>query len=233
MRYHRFFVNEPLRGLESYEISDRDLVSQIRRVLRMTVGGRLVLLDGSGFEYLAVITDLNESRVRCAIESVQESANVPRRKLTLAFSVIKKDKAEWVTEKGTEIGVAAFRPFLSARSEKKSLKQERLEVIAREAAEQSGRADIPAVFPVSGFSETLDSLLEEGRVILLSPEGDPLPDLFRDGKDAVALLVGPEGGFSDPEIKEARQKGAYIISLGAQTLRAETASIASASLFLL
>ena len=153
----------------------------------------------------------------------------------LCQALIKKDNFEMVTQKVVEIGVSVIVPILAERSEKKKVNMERLKKIAVEASEQSGRADVPEIFEET----TLVDLFESGALppdkIALDLTGIDFHK-FVSGLNpvgAIAVFVGPEGGWSEKEIEFFKQHNVSILSLGSQILRAETASIAISSLLLL
>lgn len=232
MKFHRFFVKDSLAGAKHILIKDADLIHQIRNVLRMTVGGQVVLLDGTGREYTAFITDINFKGITCDILKSVKSSTLPRREITLAFSLIKKDKMEWILQKGTELGVTRFLPFISDRSEKKGFNRERALAIVKEAVEQSQRASVPVVREPISFEEIF-SECKGMDIFLFNPKGEEVSVETREGETGACLVVGPEGGFTDQEVFIAKKQGAHISSLGSGVLRAETAAIVASTIFLI
>ncbi len=163
---------------------------------------------------------------------------MPKINLWLCVGIIKKDNFEWITQKATELGVSHIVPVLCERTEKKSLNMERLQKIAVEASEQSGRGDVPEIDEVVELSElmtsqrNIDALPKEK--IVLHLEGEYVGDfLARMQPKSLAIFLGPEGGFSEKEIAEFALHSIPAISLGTQILRAETAAVAVTSLLLL
>lgn len=233
MRFHRFFVEQPLDGAKHVIIRDGDLIHQIRNVLRMTVGGQVVLLDGSGKEYTAFINGIDYRGITCDILKATVSPTLPRREITLAFALIKKDKTEWVIQKGTEIGVTRFIPFVADRSEKKGFNRDRAISIAREASEQSERATIPIIREPVSFEDIFSEYKDENLFLFHTDKADEITADIREGDSPACLIMGPEGGFTDQEVHFAKKHGAKIVSLGAGILRAETASIVAATIFLI
>ena len=235
MRLHRFFVEEDLSALEDkYSggivfINNSDITHQIRHVFRFTIGGQLILMDGSGKEYHVMVSQFKQGGFEAKVISVQESKTLVDKELCLFCSVTKKDKFEWIVEKGTEIGVSKFIPIISRRSEKKNLNFERLKKIAKESAEQSGRAVIPKIEKIIDIENALE---EEIPMIAFSPEGEDfvIEKVYR--KSPLGVFIGPEGGWSDGEIKMFKDNKVSIYSLGPAILRAETAAIAVSSLIL-
>lgn len=221
-----------MSGAKRVILREPELVHQIRNVLRMTVGGQLILLDGSGNEYMAFIVEAGYNAITCEILSASKSRTAPRRELTLIFSLIKKDNMEWVLQKGTELGVSRFLPFVSDRSEKKGFKRERALAIVREAAEQAGRAEIPIVREPIDF-ENVFAESKGMKLMLLHPAGEDISSAHIKGEGPVGLIIGPEGGFTEREVSVSKIKEVEVLSISPSVLRAETASIAGAALFLL
>lgn len=229
MRLHRFYINIPLEYKKTL-IKDERLIHQWRDVFRYNVGSEVVLFDGSGNEFDAVIETINnrEANVRLVEE---RKGIIPKNKITLYISLIKKDNLELVVEKATELGVSKIIPILSERSEKKSFNLERAKKIAIEASEQCGRADVPEI---TSIKQLVDSIEEaEGETIVFDPSGDSLHNSKLINHNSCSLFIGPEGGWSPKELDLFKDKNAQVYSLGTLILRAETAVIAALSLLTL
>lgn len=156
MAHHsRFFVEGKIDSAESFVLSDKTQVHQISRVLRLKAGSDMVLLDNSGFEYPAIIESLAENEIILKILEKRESETEPKIKLALFQCLLKKDKMEWIFEKGTELGVSKFVPILSKHCVKTDLNRERAEKIIREAAEQCGRLKLPELSEISDFEKAI------------------------------------------------------------------------------
>ena len=234
MRLHNFFVREPIGDRQTVEIRDSALARQWRQVLRLNTGSFVVLLDNTGFEYLAQITDLSFLGAKVHIEKRRRNTVRPRRTVHLFLSLLKKDRFEWVLEKGTELGVSHFHPLKASRSVKTSFDRKRVERIVKEASEQSGRGVLPAVYDIINVSDA--AVLTSPQLVVFNGGGERFsPGDFLDGlrEETVGLVIGPEGGFEEKEIALFRSRGLPIYSLGPQTLRAETAAIAATALVLL
>lgn len=157
-------------------------------------------------------------------------------KITLYQALLKADKFEFILQKGVELGVSAFVPFLSERcvvEKPGGNKMKRWQKIIQEAAEQSHRALLPVLHPVVSFAEACE--LAGGLAILLW-EGEKSQSLRRallshpfQKVSALGLLVGPEGGFLPSEVKYAESRGIIPVSLGRRILRAETAGLVAIS----
>lgn len=231
MRFHRFFIDpEAIKGSEII-LEDKNLINQIRKVLRMKIGDGVLFLDNSGKEYNSAIKQLDDSAVKSEVIEVLENKNEPELKITLCQSLCKKDKFEWVLEKGTEIGISAFAPIITERTEKLGLNMERAEKILREAAEQSERGIIPKLSDIQNFENAIKNA--DGEKIILDRSGKNIKTLdFPLSTLRLNIFVGPEGGFTEQELKTAKEKGAKIISLGSRVLRTETAGLVAAAILL-
>ncbi|TAL48912.1 16S rRNA (uracil(1498)-N(3))-methyltransferase [Patescibacteria group bacterium] len=230
MRLHRFFVSKSLEDKEELTIHDSELWNQLKNVLRFTIGGQVILFDGSGQECLALISSFARGDVSFEIASRRMSRTIPSRELHLAVALLKKDKLEWVFEKGTELGVARFLPILASRSEKKDLNRERLDKIVKEAVEQSGRALIPTVENTSSLEE---ALLRELPALAFDAKGERFVVERARAASLIVVFIGPEGGWTERELFLFKKHKVPVHSLGAATLRSETAALAAASLLLL
>lgn len=247
----RFFV--PPETLATAEVRiGGDTARQINRVLRMQVGDEICLLDGLGWEYLVRITGFTKDEVVGVVLERMEGRGEPAYKVGLYLSLLNKaDKFEWALQKCTELGAHSFTPVRAAHSIADvpgQSKVERWERIIQEAAEQSGRALLPRLYETITLSQALEaeahrlSSLPHGEHITVMPSlgaerslGDVLAGLEWDkGKSmgTVSIIIGPEGGFSDGELREAEEAGVALVTLGPRTLRAETAAVAALTMVL-
>jgi 16S rRNA (uracil1498-N3)-methyltransferase len=194
-------------------------------------GDLIIFFDGSGNDYVSEIVSMTDVKLEFKVtETIAVKQKTPR-KLALAVSLIKKDNFEWVIQKGTELGVAEFIPLLSERSEKKGFNMERAEKIMTEAAEQSGRSELPKIsnpLELDIFLET-----EKRGMIAFHTDGANFSDEDISATSEVVALVGPEGGWSEKEIKMFKNKKAAIVQLNTPVLRAETAAIVASTLLLI
>lgn len=237
---HRFFVDPTQINQTAVSFTPAQS-HQIQRVLRMRVGDVVELLDGQGFSFVVRLTAVSGDAVTGEIESQRVASGEPTVALTLFQAMLKRDKFEWVLQKGTEVGVTHFVPLITERSlvqtrQLKQSKQSRWETILTEAAEQSGRGRIPTLHdPLS-----LDSLLAGDLPTLtliawVGEETAVLRDQIAHLKTAVrtaGLLIGPEGGWSEAEVARCRERGIRPFSMGARILRTETAAIVGSALLL-
>jgi len=210
-------------------------VRHIAVVLRMKTGDELLLCDGQGTDYAAKITQVNKSEVLAEITG-QSKWEIQSPRVFLAQGLPKSDKMDWIVQKATELGVATIVPIVTERTIVKvrdeAKKVSRWQKIAREAAMQSSRPDIPQVQALVSFPEFLQALDAEPGTLLLLPweEGTvPLKEVLRgmQGIKKIVVCIGPEGGFSAKEAELAKGKGFRLVSLGRNILRTETAAIAT------
>jgi 16S rRNA (uracil1498-N3)-methyltransferase len=230
MRLHRFFADQPLPAGREAMIVNPGILHQWKRVFRLGKGDSIILFNGNGMEYISRIVSLGKNEGIVYVAEERPVAFAPRRELWLFAALVKKDNFEWILQKGTELGVSHFVPLLTDRSEKKDFNSERLKKILIEAAEQSGRATIPELHALIAPERAIEQHLMPS--IIFHLEGGAF---VRENWDYPQLgaYLGPEGGWSDRELEFFRAKKLPIVSLGSQTLRAETAAIAVSSLLLL
>lgn len=222
MTLHRFFVDPDAMVGERFAIPPA-IERQVRSVLRLGDGDRIVLLPGDGSD--AVCRLAGED---CVVEERRPVASEPRHRLTVVQALLKGDALEEVVQHATEVGVARFRLVVTERCVARELsprKLERLRVIAREAAEQSERGIVPAVEP----PVTLSEAFEPGSVMLFERhKGLRLAAV----EPPSNVIIGPEGGFSAAEVTAAERAGVMLAALGPRILRSETVAVAAAAVVL-
>ncbi|MCX5615841.1 16S rRNA (uracil(1498)-N(3))-methyltransferase [Bombella sp. TMW 2.2559] len=193
------------------------------KVMRLQRGDDVVLFNGRDGEWQATLEEVQKNRATVRLSSClrpqQETEGVE-----LLFAPLKRDATELVIRMGTELGVTRFRPVLTARTNTHRLNLERLGLIAQEAAEQCERLDVPALMPLEPLAAVLARWPVRRRLAVA---------LERQGQggapgDCDALLIGPEGGFSEEEVTRlARHEAVQPFSLGPRILRADTAACAA------
>lgn len=216
---------------------------QIKNVLRLKLKtDAVIILDNSGWEYLVQLTGSKGQNVIGEITGKQLGRPEAATGLRLCYSLTRREKMETILQKATEIGVTSFQPYISSRSlvqdsRQNSARQDRLTAIIREAAEQSMRAKLPVLQPVLMYEEMLLAANGCG-VKLIAWESTAIvrqvcADILTGGenqKPEIALLIGPEGGFSSDEVALAEKHGFEQISLGTNILRMETACVAGCAI---
>ncbi len=229
MARRRFFVDEVLNGRAQIA---GDTAHHLARVLRVEPGQSFELSDNRNL-YLAEVDAVRKDLVSFVIREQLERP-LPVVRITLLASLIRFERFEWLIEKATELGVEVIVPVQSERSEKgldraAEKRSERWRKIAREASEQSRRDRLPEINPVLSFTAAL--AVQAGHRLVLDeaeqtkPIGSALRSLGSE-QDPVALLVGPEGGWTDRERSAFRTQGWTGVGLGSTILRSETAAIA-------
>ncbi len=202
------------------------------RVLRLGVGDEVMLTDGKGFFYQAVIAAATQKR--CMVKLISKTEQEPfwNGHLHLALAPTKNmDRMEWLAEKATEIGFDEL-TFLNCRfSERKVIKTDRIEKIVVSAVKQSLKARKPVVNEMMDFRKFMERDFSGQKFIAHCYEGEKplLKDVLQPDEDAV-VLIGPEGDFSPEEVALATEKGFQAVSLGKSRLRTETAALVAVHL---
>ncbi len=225
MKLHRFIVVNLVAG--QIQLDDQELYNQWKNVLRLEPGAEILLTDGQGQEAQAKIMSYQSKQILVDIGEVKTIELGDGNQVTLCCAVLKKENFELVCQKATEIGVSQIIPVVTTRTVKLGLNEERLQKIIKEASEQSGRVTVPILDPITDWSTVL-SLSDFDCKIIFDKQGDRLDrgDELKNKK--IAILVGPEGGFTDEEVAEARRAGWEVKSLGQNVLRGETAAMVAA-----
>ena len=225
----RLFVRQPLSEGASVELAAGQ-ANYLGNVLRLGVGAELLTFDGLSGEWLARISEAAKRRMVLSVErKTREAESIPD--VWLAFAPVKRAQTDWLVEKATELGAARLIPVMTQRTVAERVKLERLDTIAIEAAEQCGRTRVPEVVEPMKLARFIEEL-DPARNLYFADEtgGEPLVGALREGP--AAILVGPEGGFTDEERAFVRGSGASAISLGPRILRAETAALAALSAYM-
>ncbi|HUI81925.1 MAG TPA: RsmE family RNA methyltransferase [Bryobacteraceae bacterium] len=229
MARRRFFVDRIQSGAAELRGDD---ARHLTRVLRVEAGQRYEISDNQN-AYLAEIAEARGERVVFRVIEPVASPSLPVQ-IALIASLIKFDRFEWMIEKATELGVGRILPVEAARSEKglceaSRKRSERWARIARETSQQSRRVRVPEILPAVRFREALTEAADH-RYVLEETIAPPLLSSLpaeRRQPAGVALMTGPEGGWTDAERQEAAAAGWQPVSLGPQLLRAETAAAAA------
>jgi 16S rRNA (uracil1498-N3)-methyltransferase len=200
-------------------------------VLRLQPGARVKLFDDRTGEWLAELTDVGKKRVSLAIvEHLRPREPVPD--LWLLFAPIKRGRIDWLVEKATELGVARLVPVLTARTIVDRLNLERLRAHSVEAAEQCERTALPELAAPVRLEAALQGWSAD-RHLYFADEGGGAPLAASASPGPAAILIGPEGGFTDTERVAIRAvPQARAVSLGPRILRADTAAVAAISLWM-
>ncbi len=219
------FYTPDIKG-SNYSLNENESKHCIR-VLRLKNGDNVNLIDGTGGFYLAEIID--DHPKRCVLKIIQTEKEYGKRDYHLSIAVAPTkniERYEWFLEKSTEIGVDEFIPFISQQSERKVIKQERLNKIINAAVKQSIQAYRPKLSNMLKFKDLINLKFEGKKFIAhcFNIDKPYLKNQIQKG-DKVLILIGPEGDFTKNEIEQAKAKGFKEISLGNSRLRTETAGI--------
>lgn len=226
----RLFVDTPLAEGASVAI-DGPAANYLGNVMRLKPGDPVRLFDDRSGEWLAEVADAGKKAMRLTVTAhLAPREAVPD--LWLVAAPIKKGRIDWVAEKACELGVARLVPVITRRTVVDRLNLDRLRAHMIEAAEQCGRTALPELAEPAKLAALLRDW-PAGRALYFADEagGAPLAAVARPGP--AAILVGPEGGFTDEERAAIRDvPGAVGISLGPRILRAETAAAAAVALWM-
>ncbi len=229
----RYFVDAPITGLTARLVGHE--AHHLAHVMRAKPGTEVTLFDGSGAEFSARVARVGRSEIELAVFDRREVEREAARAITIGVALPKGDRPRWLVEKATELGVARVVPLVTERSNQRESRAalDKLHRTVIEASKQCGRnrlleltepvslAEYLAAEPASNvrlvahpLEKVAGSISENGRLERLSEAG------------AASLAVGPEGGFTERELDEARQLGWQTVDLGARILRVETAALA-------
>lgn len=211
----------------------QDEASHAVKVLRMDSGDEMMLMDGAGTFYRAVVTVASNHHCMYAIQETLPQQRPWQGHIHLAIAPTKlMDRMEWMVEKAVEIGVDEI-TFLDCRfSERKVVKTERLDKIVVSAMKQSRKAWKTELYGMTSFKDFISAKTEEARYIAHCYEEVECKSLFDElrrlpAAERVTILVGPEGDFSIDEVREAVAQGYQSVHLGNSRLRTETAGLAA------
>jgi 16S rRNA (uracil1498-N3)-methyltransferase len=231
MKIHRFIGNFDLSKKE-VEIINPENIKQIKGVLRMKKGEIIILSDGKGASAEVTIDFISPDKITCIVNrNISTKITPTGRSVNLYLAVLKKENFEFAVQKAVECGVATITPVITERTIKTGLNIKRLEKIILEASEQCGQDIVPTLFPILKFENALAYGIGAGEKIIYHPQNDltlhPLLDKGEGTKNtkSVSIFIGPEGGFTDKEITQAKESGYKVASLGPLVLRGETAAL--------
>ncbi len=232
---HRFFISNDSFAGDNISITGQP-VYQITRVLRLKPGDHIIVLDDTGWECETVIESITRDIVQGRVIKKEPGIGEPKINLTLYQALLKTDKFEFVLQKGAELGVTNFVPFVSERCVVRKPSESRIErwnAIIREAAEQSRRTRLPVLHQVISFREACEQMNKPALILWEGEQSQSLAITMRSPQFSktrtISIFVGPEGGFTQAETELARQHGIVPVGLGNRIFRAETAGLAAVS----
>ena len=232
----RFFVTAEEWSEGSMVLTGEN--AQHAKVLRLKSGEQVLVCDGAGREALCAVESVSNQELALSVLEVKESRSEAAVRVSVYMAFPKADKLEHVIQKATELGAFEIVAFPSARCisrpDEKSLKKklERWQKIASSAAEQSGRGRIPRVTVLGSYAEALKRAGESDLAVLFyeNEQATTLRMALESGSyGSVSILSGPEGGLEAAEVKQARNAGLRICTLGKRILRCETAPLCGLS----
>ena len=234
MRLTRLFTDQVLSTEGEVDLG-KSAAHYLGRVLRLAKGDPVVLFNGDGSDYRASIDSIQKNQVRLSVkERCAAVAESPLR-IILCLAVSRGERMDYSLQKSTELGVWGFQPLSSDRVEVK-LSAARLEKriehwrgVIISACEQSGRARVPELLPLLSLDQWLEQVTEVPRLVL-QPGSEISLRQLAGAPQALQLVIGPEGGFTDREVVRMSDDGVTAMHLGPRILRTETAAPAAVAL---
>ena len=225
----------PERMDEKIPLQSRE-IRYLVRVLRLEEGDEVVVFDGCGRQFRSRLF-VEGGKWWLEIEEELPAETAPPVRIVLAQGLLKGEKMKWVIQKATELGVAEIVPLVTARSipiyeeEAAELKVSRWRRIAEEASRQCNRASVPSVrrpVALGEFAKEASGL----KIALWEEAATPLREGLSGGQrpEEISVVIGPEGGLSEPEAVMLEQEGFSLLSLGPRVLRSETAALSALAL---
>jgi 16S rRNA (uracil1498-N3)-methyltransferase len=229
----RLFTDQPL-AQGGAVAPTREQAHYLTSVMRLAVGGELLLFNGVDGEWRARVAEVGKKGCMLAVQALRRPQS-PGPDLDLVIALVKRGRLETIVEKAAELGARRVRLALTDRTNADRVNVARLTAIATEAAEQTGRLDVPDIAEPEKLARLLAAWPADRRLMFCDEAGDAPPALQalagRPGA-AWSILIGPEGGFSPKEREAVRAlPSAVPVSLGPRILRADTAAISAMTLW--
>jgi 16S rRNA (uracil1498-N3)-methyltransferase len=230
MRTIRIHTGQTLAPGQSLELEPGPS-QHIARALRMQPGDSLVLFDGNGGQYPAVISAVTKKAVVATTGTFEAIELESALALQLGIALSRGDRMDWVVQKATELGVHCIAPLLSERSEvrlkgdRQDKKLRHWQQIAISACEQCGRNRVPRILAPQDLANWVTTVQAQMKLVLHPLAADSPPNAI--APDSIALLIGPEGGLASAEVETATLAGFSPLKLGPRVLRTETAPLAA------
>lgn len=230
MRVSRLYLPVALQVGQSVVLDD-DSAHYLRTVLRLKQDSEIILFNGSGGEYLAILEEVSRKTVRVNIKEWLERDVESSLTVMFGLGISRGDRMDWAVQKSVELGVKTITPLLTSRcnvqvkAEKEAQKLGHWQKIAQHASEQSGRTLVPPLNPIAELKDWVTT--QQGLKIFLDPYAEHTLKQLQPEQNLVTLLSGPEGGFTQAERDIAKQAGFIPVSLGKRILRTETAALSA------
>ncbi|MEI7765006.1 MAG: RsmE family RNA methyltransferase [bacterium] len=247
MKIHRFIGSFDLSKKE-INIVDKEIVNQMKNVLRLKVGELVEVCDGINISAIAEIIKIEKDNINVSIKETIKDKNKTKNDVILFCAILKKENFELVVQKTTETGVSKIVPIITSRTIKNGLNMERLRKIAKEASEQCGRTNVPIISEPITFDESLKLINNKNTNMIFNAEGELTFETHYTGRQSehskfsaenyvrvskdnsltaeqINIFIGPEGGWTEEEIEKTKNLDFKTASLGPLILRGETAAI--------
>ncbi len=228
----RLYVDEPLGKGQSLSLS-KDQAHYVTGVMRQKAGAMIALFNGRDGEWQAELVEAGKRKALLVCKEQSKAQQTPP-DVWLYFAPIKKTRTDFIVEKAAELGAARICPVQTEFTNSERIRQDRLQAHAVEAAEQCGETFVPSVEDIQKLSAVLDHWPDDRKLLFCDETlvDDMTAGLSGDKDQKWAILIGPEGGFSEVEITRLRNmEQTQSISLGPRVLRADTAAVAALTLW--
>ena len=226
-RSQRLFIEEDLSSGKSIEAS-REQANYLLNVLRLNSGSALLVFNGRDGEWRVEIEATG--RKKCNLVPIEQTRPQPDgSSLRYCFAPLKQGRLDYMVQKAVEMGVGILQPVLTQYTQVRSLNEKRLRANAIEAAEQCGILNLPEIRPTMSFDQFVSTLSPSDTVVFCDEARPHAQDLDQvSSANAITLLIGPEGGFSDAERSTLQNLTQTVhLGLGPRILRADTAAVAA------
>jgi len=228
-----YFYFAHLAAMPEEFVLNENSSRHIVQVLRMQSGEDLRLTDGRGLSVLAKIREANKKK--CIVQIIEKrKQEQPRQSVLIALSLLKNaSRFEWFLEKSTELGVSEIIPLKAARTEKQQFRMDRMKSILESALIQSQQVWMPILHEPQNFNPWVEKVQADQKFIAHCEDGkkSKLSEMIETNSSSKLILIGPEGDFTDEEIKYAISHQFVAVELGENRLRSETAAVAAAAVF--
>lgn len=239
MKLKRYYIQQTLQEFQQVKLSDDEFHHMVN-VMRTRVGDKVELFCGDNYNYIAEVVEIQKKYALLNILQKEENLCEPTIKLDVYQALAKGDKLSLITQKITELGATSLYVFDSQFCDVKANtgKLDRLELISSSASKQCGRSSVVKVNGVITIKDVCNNIKNYDKFFVFyeAEERDNfknhLLNLVNSNAKNIAIVIGPEGGFSSQEIELLKQNGAQIVGLGKRILRTETASIIGCALIM-
>ncbi len=233
MRIPRIYLPQELSSNSAIELSGHSFQHTIK-VLRMKQDAKLIVFDGKGHEYSAILQQINKKNALIEIENEIQHKTESNLKIHLGLGISKGERMDFAIQKAVELGVTEITPLFTEHcvvklDEKRMLKRlQHWQGIIISACEQSGRNILPKLNPATSLIKWAEDMEINDICLIFSPVAKKSLQDVKPENDSINLLIGPEGGFSDSEIAELEKKSSFhSVKFGPRILRTETAALSA------